>query len=114
MIKVNGVDIKTPSTYQVSLNDLSKADRNANGLMIIERIATKRKVEMSWDFLTQAELYTLLQSIISVFFTVEYPDPQDGALKTGTFYVGDRTAGAMDYKNGVMRWKDIKFNFIER
>lgn len=114
MIKVNSVAISTPSTYQVSVNDISKADRNANGLMIIERVATKRKLEMSWDYLSQTDLSTLFNAVIAVFFTVEYPDPVDGALKTGTFYVGDRTAGAIDYKNGVMRWKDIKFNFVER
>ena len=114
MIKINTVAIVTPSTYQVSINDLSKADRNANGTMIIERIAVKRKIEMSWAYLTQAQLATLLTAISSVFFTVEYPDPMTGALKTGTFYVGDRSAGAIDYKSSVMRWKDIKFNFIEQ
>jgi len=114
MIKVNNAAIATPSSYSVSINDLSKADRNANGLMIIERIATKRKLEMSWDYLSQSQLATLLAAISDVFFTVEYPDPQDGAMKTGTFYVGDRNAGAIDYRNNTMRWKDIKFNFIER
>ena len=114
MIKINGVSIPTPSTYQVSLNDISKADRNANGLMLIQRIATKRKLELSWMYLSQANLSTLLQAISGIFFTVEYPDPQDGALKTGSFYSGDKTAGAIDYKNGVVRWKDCKFNLIER
>ena len=65
-------------------------------------------------YLSQANLSTLLQAISGIFFTVEYPDPQDGALKTGSFYSGDKTAGAIDYKNGVVRWKDCKFNLIER
>lgn len=114
MIKINGVTIPTPSTYQVSLNDISKADRNANGLMLIQRIATKRKIELSWAYLSQADLANLYTATSDVFFTVEYPDPQNGALKTGSFYSGDKTAGAIDYKNSVMRWKDVKFNLIER
>lgn len=114
MIKINGVTIPTPSTYQVGIQDLSKAERNANGTMIIERIATKRKLEMSWSYLSQSDLSVLLQAVSGVFFTVQYPDPQDGTLKTGEFYSGDRSAGAIDYKNGVMRWKDIKFNLIEQ
>lgn len=114
MIKVNGVTIPTPSTYQVSLQDISKAERNANGLMILERITTKRKIEMSWAYLSQSDLSKLLQAVSGVFFTVQYLDPEDGALKTGEFYCGDRSAGAIDYKNNVIRWKDCKFNVIER
>lgn len=114
MIKVNGVEIPTPSTYQPTLNDIGKADRNANGTMILEIITTKRKLEMSWSYLSQSDLAFLFQSIAGTFFTVEYPDPEDGTTKTGTFYKGDRSAGAIDYKDGVMRWKDCKVNFIER
>ena len=114
MIKINGVTIPSPSDYGVGIMDLSKSERNANGTMIIERITTKRKLELSYSYLSQTDLATILQAISSVFFTVEYFDAQDGALKTGTFYVGDRTTGAIDYKSGVMRWKDSKFNLIER
>lgn len=114
MIKINTTTIATPSTFSVSINDISKAERNANGKILIERIATKRKLEIGYSYLSQAGLASLLSAISSVFFTVEYPDPQTGALRSGTFYVGDRTAGAIDYQNNTMRWKDIKFNFIEQ
>jgi hypothetical protein len=93
--------------------DLSKAERNANGTMIIERITTKRKLEISYNYLSQADCSALLQSIGSTTFNVEYPDPQTGALRTGNFYSGDKTSSAIDYKGGVMRYKDIKFNLIE-
>lgn len=114
MIKINTVQIISPTSYMASINDISKAERNANGEMVIERVATKRKLELAWNYLTQVQLSTLLGMVSGVFFTVEYPDPQDGALKTGTFYAGDRSAGAIDYQNGVVRWKDIKFNLIEK
>ena len=114
MIKVNGVTIPTPTDFSVSVNDISKAERNANGNILIERITTKRKIELSYKYLSQAQLSTLLNAISAVFFTVEYPDPVTGALRTGTFYVGDRSAGAIDYQNNTMRWKDIKFNLIEQ
>ena len=114
MIKINGVVLPTPSDYQIGIMDLSKAERNARGTMIIERIATKRKIELSWNYLSKDDLSRVLRLVSSVFFTVEYIDPQDNVIKTGTFYCGDRTAGALDYRNGVMRYKDIKFNLIER
>lgn len=114
MIKINGVVLPTPSDYQIGIMDLSKAERNARGTMIIERIATKRKIELSWNYLSKDDLSRVLRLVSSVFFTVEYIDPQENTWKTGTFYCGDRTAGALDYRNGVIRYKDIKFNLIER
>ncbi|MFZ3132757.1 MAG: DUF6711 family protein [Desulfosporosinus sp.] len=93
--------------------DLSKAERNASGTLIIERIATKRKLELGWSYLSQADLATLLTTVSPVTFTVVYPDPQTGAARSGTFYAGDRAAGAIDYQGGIMRWKDIKFSLIE-
>lgn len=114
MIKINSVTIPTPSDYSVGIQDISKAERNANGTMIIERVATKRKIEFSYKYLSQSDLASLLQKISDVFFMVEYIDPQTGGTKTGTFYSGDRKAGAVDYRNGVMRWKDIGFNLVER
>lgn len=114
MIKINGVEIPTPSEFSVGIMDISKAERNARGTMIIERIATKRKLELAWKYLTKDELQQVLNAVSPVFFTVEYPDPQTGTHRSGTFYVGDRNAGALDYINGEIRWKDIKFNVIER
>lgn len=113
MIKINGVVLPTPSDYNPGIQDISKAERNARGTMIIERIATKRKIELAWKYLSQEELSLILNLISPVFFTVDYIDPKDGRI-TGTFYVGDRNVGALDYINGIIRWKDIKFSLIER
>jgi hypothetical protein len=115
MIKVNSVDISTPSTFDVSINDIVKADRDAHGNMMIEKIATKRKLEMTWKYLSQSAASTLLSAVsTTTFFTVEYPDPLTGALRSGTFYCGDRSVGMIDYQASTPRYKDIKFNFIEQ
>ena len=113
MIKIDTVTISTPSSFQIGIEDISKAERNANGTLIIERIATKRKLELSSNYLSAANLSTLLTAISGTTFTVEYPDAQTGAARTGTFYAGARTAGAIDYQGSVMRYKDVKFNLIE-
>lgn len=114
MIKINGVEIPTPSDYTVGIMDLSKAERNARGTLIIERIATKRKIEMRWNYLDKDRLSQLLNLVSPVFFEVEYIDPQENTWKTGTFYAGDRRVGALDYRNGNIRYKDVQFNIIER
>lgn len=114
MLKIDGTTIPAPSDYQVGIMDISKAERNARGTMIIERIATKRKLELSWNYLDKNKLSQLLKLVSPVFFQVDYIDPQDNMRKAGTFYVGDRHVGALDYRKGNIRYKDIKFNLIER
>ena len=114
MFKINGVAMPTPSDYNVGIQNIVKAERNARGKMIIELITTKRKIEFSWNYLTNSDLQKVLTAVSPVLFSVEYQDPQSGGIKTGMFYTGDRKAGAMSYVNGVMRWSDIKFNLVEQ
>lgn len=114
MIVIDGKNIPVPSDYSVGIQDIAKAERNARGDMIIERIATKRKIEFAWKHLSKADLALVLDAVSPVFFLVQYIDPITNADKTGTFYAGDRKVGALDYINGDIRWKDIKFNIIEK
>ena len=63
----------------------------------------------------QREISTLLIAVSSVFFTVTFPDPQQGTV-TKTMYVGDRTAPAYVYdtKTKQVKWSGLKINFIEK
>lgn len=114
MLKFNGVDAPTPSDFQVGIMDISKAERNARGTMIIERVTTKRKLEISYAYMAKEELSRLLKMVSPVFFNVDYIDPETNQWEKGTFYVGDRTVGVLDYINGNIRYKDIRFNIVER
>ncbi|WP_243175525.1 DUF6711 family protein [Clostridium gasigenes] len=114
LISINGVEISTPSDYKVSIMDINKAERNARGDIIIERITTKRKIELAWKYLSKEDLSNLFNLVSGTFFSVDYIDPQDGNNRSGTFYAGDRSSGALDFMNGLIRYKDIKFNLIER
>ena len=116
MIKINGVDIATPKTYEPTISDLDgETNRNANGELIRDRIAVKRKLNLEWPPLTQSEISTLLKAVSSVFFTVTFPDPELGMI-TKTMYVGDRTAPAYFYdtKTKEVKWQGLKMNFIEK
>lgn len=114
MLKINGVAIATPKTFEVTVSDLDgESERNANGQLIRDRIAVKRKINLEWSPLTQTESSKLLNAVSDVFFTVEFPDPQLGIISK-TMYVGDRTTPAYSYINGVIKWSGLKMNFVER
>jgi len=114
LITVNGVALPTPSEMSIGKMDITKAERNVNGLMIIEKVASKTKLEFNWSFLTADQVSSMLTIVSPVFFNVNYPDPQTNSIKTGSFYVGDRTMGMLDYFNGEARYKGFAMNFIER
>ena len=117
MITINTVAIPTPSTYSVGIMDLTKSWRANNGLMNMEYVASKRKVECTWLYMSNSELSSFLQLIqgaSNMFFTLAYPDPQTNSIRSGLFYVGDRTVGSMDYISSAIRWKNITCNFIEQ
>jgi hypothetical protein len=114
LITVNGVNIPTPSNYDVSVLDISNAQRNAQGLMIIERIATKRTISLSYNFLSASDLSTILQAISSTFYNVTFLDPVTNSQVTSSFYAGDRAISMIDYVSGVPRYQNVKFELIER
>lgn len=114
LIRVNGVAIPTPSDIKFNVMDITNSERNANGTMIMELIAQKQKIELSWNFLKKEDLNSIISAVDGIFFQVTYPNPKTGILTTKTMYSGDRTMSALDYINGNIRYKDVKMSFIER
>jgi hypothetical protein len=113
LLKVNGIDIVTPSVYQVDIADLDgTTNRNAKGDLIRDRIAVKRKLSLEWAPLKTSEISTLLKAVQDVFFSCTYLDPMVGSVQTKTFYVGDRSAPL--YNNTLGLWESLKMDFIEK
>lgn len=116
LLKINGVDIQTPSKYTYTYQDISQPDagRDQNGLMFKGYVCSKVKIELSWNLLTEEEAKILFQSVKNEYFSVTYPDAVSGTTKTGTFYVGDRTAPMYSWFPHLHLYKDVAFNIIER
>ncbi|WP_424766296.1 DUF6711 family protein [Paenibacillus sp. sgz302251] len=114
LLQINGVDMPAPSSLSIGAQDIGKWERNASGSMIGEIIATKAKIELEWKYLTPAQLAQILSAIDSTFFNVTYTDPKTNSLRTMSCYKGDRNMGIMDFIGGVLRYKDLKVNFIEK
>jgi len=118
VLTINGVAVKSPSRMIVSVIPVtSRADRNAAGDTVIDRIARKRKLECEWRYLTTAELQTIQNNAgkDTVFFSVMYFDAEDNANKTITCYVGVFEMG-MHRHDGTraVGWEDVKLELIER
>jgi len=111
----------TPSEFQVDIQDIDSESttRTASGLMTRDRVrggaSAVRKLEAEWAYLTDTQVKTILEAVQAEFFYVRYPDPLTGAMRTGHFYVGDRTMPMYhrDATTGESRWESLKMNFIE-
>lgn len=114
LLNIGGVDMPTPSDLTVGIQDIDDMKRNTNGDMIGQRITTKIKLELSWKFLDVAQMSQILTAVDPLFFDVKYFDPKAGGFLTKKFYAGDRTVPMYDFIQGIARYKDFKFNIIEK
>ncbi|WP_410495011.1 hypothetical protein QTL86_12735 [Cellulosilyticum sp. ST5] len=113
MLKVNGVEMPTPSGMVPMMYDITEAERDSTGTMHIDLVATKYKLECSWNYLTQEDMTKLLKAIKSITFSITFTDPEDGNDKTISVYKGDRSIPILRVIDGKNTYKDFKVNFIE-
>lgn len=114
MLKIAGITVKAPTALKVGRFDLSKSSRTASGKMVMDIIATKRRVDVIWKMLPDDELQKIIDTIAAnkPFFSLEYPDA--GGTKTMTCYAGDILTSLWHTKNGVRFWEDVQISFIEQ
>jgi hypothetical protein len=114
MLKIAGVSVKAPTDLKIGRFDITKSSRTASGKMVMEVIATKRRVDVVWKMITDGELQTIIDTITAnkPFFSLEYPDA--GGTKTMTCYSGDIVTSLWHTKNGVRYWEEVSIGFIEQ
>lgn len=114
MLKIAGTTVKAPTELKIGRFDLTKSSRTASGKMVMELIATKRRVDVIWKMLTDDELQTILNTITAnkPFFILEYPDV--GGTKTMTCYAGDINTSLWHTIGGVRYWQEVSISFIEQ
>ena len=116
MIRVNGKKILTPSVFLPSLQDISAADagRTQDALMHKNRKAKKRKIQLSWNGVNQAEAHQILKAFEDEYFRVTYYDPWEGETVTKTFYSGDQSTPVKTWTVNKKLYEQVSFDIIER
>ena len=111
---VDGYSIPCPSSYVYKLSDISAADagRTEDTTMDKMRIGQCVHLELSWSYLTTAEVATLLTRFNPEYINVRFLDAMSGGYRNSDFYVGDRSAPL--YNALLGRWTNVSFNIIER
>lgn len=80
-LKINGVTIKTPKKFTAGIQAVDgDSGRNAKGDMTRDYITTKRKMDLEWGALTDAEISPILKAVMSPFLKSLIPIRWKAAL----------------------------------
>jgi hypothetical protein len=113
-MRINGTEIKTP-TLKVSTFVISNSERTADGTMVMDIIAEKRRLDLTWTIIRDTELEQVMALLSGqVFHTVTYPDPARGEETTITVYRGDAGQDVGQRVAGTRYWQNVTLAFIER
>ena len=115
MITVDGVDVKTPSSFTWGLQDISASEsgRTDDTIMHKNRVGQKRKISLQWNGTDRETTAKILQAFNPEYISVTYPDAMSGVDETRRFYVGDRTAPYKCWWAGNHRMESVSFDIIE-
>ena len=116
---IDGTDITDCIAYngvqwQRTDVDGEGAGRDLTGDLRRNRVATKRRLDITCVPLTAEKASMILSLIMPEWVTVEYYDPQVGGAVTKTMYSNNNPATFLIRKGGVELWNGITFPLIER
>ena len=115
--KVNGRPLPDPSGFSGETSDLDvSAERDATGLLHRDRVATKIPVQLTYTNITWDMCQAILSLVNVSSFSFTFPDPNTGALRTGTYYVGNRKWDAVWLpagENSAGWYANLSFSVIE-
>lgn len=114
LIQIAGVDMPAPAELKIGRYDLTKAERTASGKMVMEIIATKRRVDVTWKMLKDQDLKLIIDTITAnkPFFSFTYPDA--GGQQTMRCYAGDINTTLWYTVGGIRYWSEVTIAFIEQ
>lgn len=119
VLKIDGVDIapyiaRQGIKWQRSDVDAPGSGRTLDGKLRRNRVASKRRLDVKCRPLRTAEAAIVLSAIMPEWVTVEYTDPQEGAVVTRKMYANNNPASfAMIGPDGTEWWDGIEFPLTE-
>lgn len=115
ILKIDGVDMPTPSSYKIPDVDLDSEDTNRNELGILQRDRIRAeiyKVELEYKGITSSQLALIKSAIKPAQFQATIITEIGSVVKT--MYAGNRNTEMVKYNDDVnnVRW-NFSVNLIE-
>lgn len=113
---VGGVTLPDPSVMEITDQDISESERNANGKMVSQVIREDvHKIECKWAILRPDEYMIIRRAIKKKFgLSVSFFIPDQNEKGTLEMYAGDRKTPIYTFdEKGKPVYKDFALNFVE-
>ena len=118
ILEINGVNIVPYIAYggvqwQRSDVDGEGAGRDLTGALRRNRVATKRRLDVTCRPLKSEEAKIVLSAIMPEWVTVRYTDPQEGVVTRKMYANNNPASYLMKKSDGTEWWTGITFPLIE-
>lgn len=119
LIKINGVDLKDPSTYDAQTSTLVDGGRNTEGYFVGDVIRyDMAKIEASWKILSDVEWSNILKLFNPVYGgnfinQVTFLDQVTNTYITREMYVSDRKTGIKLMNGSKIYYQNPSISLIE-
>lgn len=117
--KINGKPFKNPSDFDMEHYTLTQSTRTADGNMVMDFVANKRKFIFKYDVISSddlnliiEELWKKLEVTRQCFHTLTYIE--DGTPKEAIVYAGAIPKKLHRGYGAKWVWKEVSFSLIER
>ena len=117
LLTVAGTALPDPHDVKLTRFPIKKENRTASGRLVVEIIAYKRRLQVTWALMRDPDLQTLLTLLedhgpfVQVDFAPEGAEPQsmvaavEEPIETGLWYKAP---------DGSRFWRDVTVTFVER
>lgn len=113
---INGMDMPSPQTMEISWREIGKKETNAMGQMVMDRVALKRDIKCVWRYLSVDDARVLFGIVnAEPFFSLACVDPVTGENVVGEYKAEDRLIKPARYAEGKpVGFSDVQITFQER
>lgn len=112
-----GLKFPAPNSYVYTMQPIDKADRTASGLMVIEKIAMKHTLQVTYNSLDGEQLSNILVTLEeNRSGKLKFYNPVKKGIDTIDVYYGAGPPVGLllfDDELHAQRWNALTINFIE-
>lgn len=115
VFKANNITLPSPVSF--SSNDeliwSTNTGRSASGEMIGDIITQKKACTITWSYITEAQLATIVQALAGTFFPFQFRD--NGAVMTITIYRGTINKEHLGYiGDGTYYYRTVTADLVQK
>lgn len=113
---IGGVEIPPPKSIDIQYTRIGKTETNAAGDTIMDLLAVKRKLSITWAHLNPEQAADVVTAVnAGPFVDVTVIDPETGETETGEYRCTKEALSSMRYESDApIGYRDIEIDLTER